>query len=151
MVRWTSFRLPSAASLRQLATAGGAVQLRSVALNVAFIAITKKVQGLDATGTAAAAHAAWLPSYHPLGSAPARLLHPMAVPQLGSCTPWQCPSSAPAPPQGAPGGSRAAQQLPGWAPATGIPAAASAARASRITVHLQCRRFHCVRKPCRCL
>ena len=101
MVRWTSFRLPSAASLRQLATAGGAVQLRSVALNVAFIAITKKVQGLDATGTAAAAHAAWLPSYHPLGSAPARLLHPLAVPQLGSCTSpgraWRLPCSSAAP------------------------------------------------------
>ena len=52
-----SIRLPSADSLKKLATAGGAVQLRSVALNVAFIAITKKVQGLDATGTAAAAHA----------------------------------------------------------------------------------------------
>ena len=43
--------------MKKLATAGGAVQLRSVALNVAFIFITKKVQGLDATGTAAAAHA----------------------------------------------------------------------------------------------
>jgi len=57
MVTLRSIRLPSADSLKKLATAGGAVQLRSVALNVAFIAITKKVQGLDATGTAAAAHA----------------------------------------------------------------------------------------------
>ena len=57
MVRLSSIRLPSAGSMKKLATAGGAVQLRSVALNVAFIFITKKVQGLDATGTAAAAHA----------------------------------------------------------------------------------------------
>lgn len=58
LVRWGSiFRIPSRAALTRLATAGGAVQLRSAALNLAFLWITKTVQGLDSTGTAAAAHA----------------------------------------------------------------------------------------------
>tara|TARA_B110001452_G_scaffold26858_1_gene21067 strand:- start:6182 stop:7471 length:1290 start_codon:yes stop_codon:yes gene_type:complete len=56
MLRWSALRLPSWASLRALAAAGGAVQLRSVALNIAFFGITRAVQTLDATGTAAAAH-----------------------------------------------------------------------------------------------
>lgn len=56
MLRWAAIRLPSRESLRRLASAGGAVQLRSVALNIAFFGITRAVQMLDATGTAAAAH-----------------------------------------------------------------------------------------------
>mgnify|MGYP003685618467 CR=1 FL=1 len=58
LVRWqTICRVPSRASLARLAAAGGAVQIRSIALNLAFIGITKTVQSLDQTGTAAAAHA----------------------------------------------------------------------------------------------
>ena len=51
--------------------------------------------------------------------------------------PWQGPSSAPAPPQGAPGGSGWLDTLPGRGRPTGRPATASGARASR----LQSRRF----------
>lgn len=53
----TLLRPPSKELLQRIAAAGGAVQIRNVALNVAFVAITKTTQGLDATGVAAAAHA----------------------------------------------------------------------------------------------
>jgi len=57
-VRWaTLLRPPPKASLVRLAKAGGAVQVRALALNAAFFTITKTTQTLDATGTAAAAHA----------------------------------------------------------------------------------------------
>ena len=61
LVRWgTLLRPPSRASLATLAKAGGAVQVRALALNAAFFTITKATQRLDATGTAAAAHAVTL-------------------------------------------------------------------------------------------
>ena len=70
-----------------------------------------------------------------------QLKRPEAVPGLvtvgqhaQSPPPWQRPSSPPAPPQGAPGGSA----LPERGQPTGHPATASAARASR----LRSRRFH---------
>ena len=53
----TALRPPSKKLLTQLAAAGGAVQVRNIALNVAFVAITKTTQSLDTTGVAAAAHA----------------------------------------------------------------------------------------------
>ena len=57
LVRWlTMLRVPSKELLQTLAASGGAVQVRSVALNVAFVAITRTTQGLDAGGIAAAAH-----------------------------------------------------------------------------------------------
>lgn len=58
LVRWsTALRPPSKEMLAKLAASGGAVQVRSVALNVAFVAITRRTQTLDTTGVAAAAHA----------------------------------------------------------------------------------------------
>lgn len=58
LLSWgTALRPPSREMLGKLAAASGAVQVRNVALNVAFIAITKTTQGLDTTGVAAAAHA----------------------------------------------------------------------------------------------
>ena len=53
----TLVRPPSRAALSQLAQAGGAVQARALALNIAFLYVTRTVQRLDTTGTAAAAHA----------------------------------------------------------------------------------------------
>ena len=47
---------PPRAPLSQLAQAGGAVR-RALALNIAFLYVTRTVQRLDTTGTAAAAHA----------------------------------------------------------------------------------------------
>ena len=53
----TALRPPSKEILSKIVASGGAVQVRNIALNVAFIAITKTTQGLDTTGVAAAAHA----------------------------------------------------------------------------------------------
>jgi len=61
LVRWaTILRLPSRAALARIAAAGGAVQVRSLALNLAFLSITRRVQSLDSSGVAAAAHAVTL-------------------------------------------------------------------------------------------
>ena len=58
LLSWASaLRPPSKEMLAKLAAAAGAVQTRNIALNVAFVAITRTTQGLDATGVAAAAHA----------------------------------------------------------------------------------------------
>jgi len=58
LMRWGSLlRLPSRESLPYFAKAGGAVLIRSLALNAGFFAITKATQMMDTTGTAAAAHA----------------------------------------------------------------------------------------------
>uniref|UniRef100_A0A7S4F219 Multidrug and toxic compound extrusion protein n=1 Tax=Chrysotila carterae TaxID=13221 RepID=A0A7S4F219_CHRCT len=58
LVKWSSMlRMPSRASLNTLAKGGVAVQIRAIALNVAFVAVTRSTQRLDATGTGAAAHA----------------------------------------------------------------------------------------------
>ena len=43
LVRWaTILRLPSRAALARIAAAGGAVQVRSLALNLAFLSITRR-------------------------------------------------------------------------------------------------------------
>jgi putative MATE family efflux protein len=51
------FKPPDAESLKPLLVGGLSVQMRAVALNIAFLAVTKTTQALDTTGTAAAAHA----------------------------------------------------------------------------------------------
>ena len=81
----------------------------------------------------------WVPATRPEGlHVPERLeLGPTAG---SNCPPWQRPSSAPAPPQGAPGGSGQLGTPRGRGRPTGRPATASAARASR----LQSRRFCCL-------
>ena len=50
-------RIPSPAKLKPMLLGGLGVQMRAVALNIAFLAVTRRTQALDATGTAAAAHA----------------------------------------------------------------------------------------------
>ena len=50
------FSLPSFTTLRPLLQGGAAVQLRAVALNIVFLAVTRATQSLDNTGVAAAAH-----------------------------------------------------------------------------------------------
>ena len=61
LLKWPALvRPPSRAALRRIAGAGGAVQVRAVALNLAFLFVTRATQRLDATGTAAAAHAVTL-------------------------------------------------------------------------------------------
>eukprot|EP01038_Epipyxis_sp_PR26KG_P008820 gene8820-11909_t len=58
MLKWTKlFRIPSWKSLKPLFLGGLSVQLRAVALNLAFIAVTRTTQKLDSSGTVAAAHA----------------------------------------------------------------------------------------------
>lgn len=57
MIRLHNFQVPSLQALRPLLVGGTGVQLRSVAMNMAFIAVTRTTQALDSTGTAAAAHA----------------------------------------------------------------------------------------------
>ncbi|KAL3892942.1 MAG: hypothetical protein SGPRY_014631, partial [Prymnesium sp.] len=58
LVTWAAMlRPPSLEILKSLAAAECNAQIRALALNIAFIAITRKTQTLDATGTAAAAHA----------------------------------------------------------------------------------------------
>ena len=52
----TALRPPSQEFIAKLVASGGAVQVRSIALNIAFVAITRTTQGLDSTGIAAAAH-----------------------------------------------------------------------------------------------
>jgi MATE family multidrug resistance protein len=51
------FRAPSWRRLKPLLVGGAAVQLRALALNMVFLAVTRRTQTLDATGTLAAAHA----------------------------------------------------------------------------------------------
>jgi Na+-driven multidrug efflux pump len=50
-------RAPSLTRLKPLLVGGVAVQMRALALNAAFLMVTRTAQGLDATGTVAAAHA----------------------------------------------------------------------------------------------
>lgn len=51
------FKLPSWTKLAPLLKGGFALQLRNVALNVTFLAVTRVTQGIDTTGIGAAAHA----------------------------------------------------------------------------------------------
>ena len=50
-------KIPSFENLKPLLLGGVGVQLRAVALNIAFLSVTRTTQALDTTGTAAAAHA----------------------------------------------------------------------------------------------
>jgi len=50
-------KIPSFENLKPLLLGGIGVQLRAVALNIAFLSVTRTTQALDTTGTAAAAHA----------------------------------------------------------------------------------------------
>jgi MATE family multidrug resistance protein len=52
-----AMKIPSFSSLKPLLVGGFGVQMRSVALNVAYLAVTRSTQAMDTTGTAAAAHA----------------------------------------------------------------------------------------------
>jgi putative MATE family efflux protein len=58
LIRWRKvFRLPSLSKLEPLLRGGAALQLRNVALNLTFLAVTRVTQSIDETGVAAAAHA----------------------------------------------------------------------------------------------
>jgi len=50
------FRVPSWSNIGKLMVGGAAVQLRSIAQNITFIAVMRAILTMDATGTAAAAH-----------------------------------------------------------------------------------------------
>ena len=50
------FRVPSWGNIGKLMVGGAAVQLRSIAQNITFIAVMRAILTMDATGTAAAAH-----------------------------------------------------------------------------------------------
>jgi Na+-driven multidrug efflux pump len=49
--------IPTWSSLKPLLVGGFSVQLRAVALNIAFLAVTRTTQKIDGSGVAAAAHA----------------------------------------------------------------------------------------------
>jgi putative MATE family efflux protein len=58
LIRWRKvFRLPSWSKLEPLLKGGAALQLRNVALNFTFLAVTRVTQSIDETGVSAAAHA----------------------------------------------------------------------------------------------
>ena len=58
LINWSKlFKPPSAQAVKPLMLSGLSLALRSVALNIAFLSVTRKVQALDATGIVAAAHA----------------------------------------------------------------------------------------------
>eukprot|EP00980_Cylindrotheca_fusiformis_P006608 scaffold1390_cov138-Cylindrotheca_fusiformis.AAC.11 len=58
LIRWRKLvKPPSWKSLEPLVKGGLALQLRNLALNLTFIAVTRVTQGIDKTGVAAAAHA----------------------------------------------------------------------------------------------
>ena len=50
-------RPPKFSAMKPLLVGGFGVQLRAVAMNIAFLAVARATQGMDSTGTAAAAHA----------------------------------------------------------------------------------------------
>ena len=50
------FRVPSFKQIGQLMVGGAAVQLRSIAQNITFLAVMRAILTMDSTGTAAAAH-----------------------------------------------------------------------------------------------
>lgn len=58
IMKWNKvFKLPSWEKLEPLLKGGAALQLRNVALNFTFLAVTRVTQSIDETGVAAAAHA----------------------------------------------------------------------------------------------
>ena len=52
-----SMKPPKFSALKPLLVGGFGVQLRAVAMNIAFLAVTRTTQAMDSSGTAAAAHA----------------------------------------------------------------------------------------------
>jgi Na+-driven multidrug efflux pump len=64
LIRWSKLlKLPSWTRLKPLIKGGAALQLRNVALNLTFLAVTRVTQTLDDTGVAAAAHAMALQTF----------------------------------------------------------------------------------------
>jgi multidrug resistance protein, MATE family len=57
LVDLKNFKMPDMRSLKPLLVGGVGVQMRAIAMNVAFLAVTRTTQALDTDGTAAAAHA----------------------------------------------------------------------------------------------
>ena len=58
MIQWSKiFSLPSWVKLQPLLKGGAALQLRNVALNLTFLAVTRVTQSIDDTGVSASAHA----------------------------------------------------------------------------------------------
>lgn len=57
LLKFGRIPVPSFESLKPLLVGGVGVQMRAVAMNIAFLAVTRTTQSLDKTGTAAAAHA----------------------------------------------------------------------------------------------
>lgn len=51
------FQIPTWLSLEPLLRGGAALQLRNIAMNVAFLSVARVTQSIDATGVSAAAHA----------------------------------------------------------------------------------------------
>eukprot|EP00586_Coscinodiscus_wailesii_P005990 CAMPEP_0172489680 /NCGR_PEP_ID=MMETSP1066-20121228/19853_1 /TAXON_ID=671091 /ORGANISM="Coscinodiscus wailesii, Strain CCMP2513" /LENGTH=435 /DNA_ID=CAMNT_0013257725 /DNA_START=28 /DNA_END=1332 /DNA_ORIENTATION=- len=57
IIRWSKlFRVPQWHRLAPLLKGGAALQLRNLALNIAFLSVARVTQGIDETGVAAAAH-----------------------------------------------------------------------------------------------
>mmetsp|Transcript_16470 Transcript_16470/g.29943 ORF Transcript_16470/g.29943 Transcript_16470/m.29943 type:complete len:347 (-) Transcript_16470:376-1416(-) len=64
LIRWSKLlKLPSWQTLQPLLKGGAALQLRNVALNLTFLAVTRVTQTIDDTGVAAAAHAMALQTF----------------------------------------------------------------------------------------
>jgi len=58
MISWAKlFKIPSFEALKPILAGGLGIQLRAIALNISFLAVTRRTQALDSSGTAAAAHA----------------------------------------------------------------------------------------------
>lgn len=57
LVNWNNIKMPTFKSLTPLLISGLGVQMRAIAMNIAFLAVTRTTQALDTAGTAAAAHA----------------------------------------------------------------------------------------------
>lgn len=57
LLKFGKLPIPSFQALKPLLVGGVGVQMRAVAMNIAFLAVTRTTQSLDSTGTAAAAHA----------------------------------------------------------------------------------------------
>ena len=57
LIRWSKLlRLPKWSTLKPLLQGGAALQLRNLALNIAFLSVARTTQSIDNTGVAAAAH-----------------------------------------------------------------------------------------------
>jgi len=57
LIRWSKLlRFPKWSTLKPLLQGGAALQLRNLALNIAFLSVARTTQSIDNTGVAAAAH-----------------------------------------------------------------------------------------------